>query len=391
MSEVQFERAKLDDLDDIMDFVDFVFSHDSAPHDFMALLPKLYKHEYFMEGIHYLARENGKIKAAAGAYPMKMEFSGGPSLPGRGIGMVSVHPRSRSKGYMKKIMNMALEDMRKEKIVFSCLGGQRQRYEYFGYAPVGSNYFFSVHEANINHTLGKEWKSNLNVKIVNAQDGAILDKIMEIHEAKSVRFYRSRDRLFDILTSWNSMLFAFTEGEHFKGYFICRPGPRDIVEINLNDPSRLCEAIGVFLRYRKQKYNQDSVTVVSGPQEEEKICLLSQFAEHCRQGTAYQFNVLDIKRLVDPLMKFKAKQRVLPEGSFILKINGSQTYELTFKGGEAGICESTSQPDLILDHLEAIRFFFSPLSTIINPKIKENAFLMSLLPLPLFFENLDGI
>jgi len=50
----------------------------------MSLLPKLYTREYFMEGVHYLVREGGKIKAAVGAYPLKIEFSGGLSIPGRG-------------------------------------------------------------------------------------------------------------------------------------------------------------------------------------------------------------------------------------------------------------------------------------------------------------------
>ena len=390
MSEAEFERANLEDLDDIMDFVDFVFSHSDAPHDFMGLLPKLYRPGYFMEGIHYLAREKGKIKAAVGAYPMKMEFSAGPALPGRGIGMVSVHPRSRSKGYMKALMNMALEDMKNDGMVFSCLGGQRQRYEYFGYAPAGTNYHFSVQEPNITHTLGREWKSSLKIKIVNAGDKNILDSIMEMHEAKGIRFYRSRDRLFDILTSWNSILFALTEGEGFEGYFVFRPGPQDIVEINLRNPSRICEAIGLLLLYQKEKDNGDQVQVVAGSHEEEKVNLLSRFAESYRQGTAYQFNVLDFMRLVDPLMKFRAKQRVLAEGSFIVKIEGA-TYELSYRGGEAGINKSSSPSQLSLDPLEAVSFFFSPVSAIINPQIGENVFLQSLLPLPLFFERMDGI
>ena len=393
MSEVYFERAKLEDLDDIMDFSDFVFSHNSNPHDFMSLHPKLYKIENFMEGIHYLAREKGKIKAAAGAYPMKMEFSGGPSLPGRGIGMVCVHPRSRSKGYMKEIMNMALEDMKKDNMVFSCLGGQRQRYEYFNYSAAGANYYFFVQEANINHTLGREWKNSLHINIINSKDKNILDNIMELHEAKDARFYRSRDKLYDILTSWNSILFAITEENRFEGYFVCRADLRDIVEINLKNPSRICEAIGLLLRYRKEKNNQNSIHVIAGSHEEEKVMLLSRFAESCRQGTAYQFNVLDFKRFVEPLMKLKAKQRTLAEGSFILKINGPSdtVYELSSHGTNVEIKESNSPPGLILDPLEAVKFFFSPLSAILYPKIRESVFLQSLLPLPLFFENMDGV
>jgi predicted acetyltransferase len=358
--------------------------------DFTVMLPKLYKREYFMDSIHYLAREGGKIKAVVGAFPLKIEFSGGTSVPGRGIGSVSVHPRSRSKGYMKALMNMALEEMKSDGMVFSCLGGQRQRYEYFGFTPAGTNYNFTVQEANITHTLGKEWKSDLSLKNVNAGDKEILARIMELHESKIARYFRGRDRFFDILSSWHSKIFAFTEGEKFEGYFFCRADHRGIVEINLKNPSRICEAIGV---YRKEMNNYDSVRVAAGPHEAEKVTILSQFAERCHQSPAYQFNVLDFKRFVGPFLKIKSQQQIIAEGSFVLKINGPAggTYELSSRSGEAEIRETASAPDLVLDPLEATRFFFSPVSAITNQKIRERIFLQSLLPLPLFFENIDGI
>ena len=395
MSEVQFDRARLEDCDDVIDFGDFVFSKAHVPHDFLGLLPKLYKREYFMEGIHYLARENEKIVAAVGAYPMKLEFSGGPSLPGRGIGMVSVHPRSRSKGYMKALMNMALEDMKKDGMVFSCLGGQRQRYEYFGYTPVGNTYAFTARESNFRHAMGREWNTSLSLRAVKAEDKSILDRIQALHEAKSIRYYRSRDKLFDILSSWNAKVFAFFEGEHFKGYLVSKLASNDIVEINLEHPSRLCEAIGLFSRTLHEKSGQDSIMIFAGPHEEERITTLSKFAERCSQTSAYQFNVFNIKALVEPFVKFKAAQQALADGSFVLSIKGQSkdqsNLQLSVRGGEIKVSESSSPPDLSLDPMEAVNFFFSPLSTITNPKIRESVFLQSLLPLPLFFENIDGI
>ena len=393
MNEAQFGRARLEDYDDVLDFIEFVFSQSHNPHDFLAMLPKLYKREYFMDGIHYLAREGERIKAVVGAFPLKIEFAGGPSLPGRGIGMVSVHPRARSKGYMKTLMNMALDDMKKDGMVFSCLGGQRQRYEYFGYTPAGNTYVFTVRDANIRHTLGKDWNTRLVVKPVNAGDKTVLDSIQTLHEAKCVRLFRSRDRLFDILSSWSANIFAFFEGDNFEGYLINRAGSSDIVEINLVHPSRMCEAIALFLRTMKEKRGQDSLTVLAGPHEAEKVTILSQFAESCHQGSAYHFNVLDFKALVEPFLKFKAQQRTLAEGSFVLKINGApgDCLQLTVRGGKAEISETSAAPDLSLDPLEATRFFFSPVSGITNPAIGEKVFLQSLLPLPLFYEKMDGV
>jgi predicted N-acetyltransferase YhbS len=398
MSEAQFEKAKQEDLEDVIDFAEFVFSHNSASTDFMDLLPKLYKPEYFMESIHYLVREGGKIKAVVGAYPLKIDFSEGISIPGRGIGMVSVHPRSRSKGYMKALMNTALEDMKKDGMVFSCLGGLRHRYEYFGFSPAGIMYSFSFDEHNITHTLGKEWKTNLNLKIVNAGDKNILDCIMELHEVKRARYYRCRDRFFDILSSWKSIVFALMEEGRFAGYIISGPDLRDITEINLKDPSRMGEAIGLLLRHRKGMNSNGAIQIIAGPHEREKVTFLSRFAEQWRISRAFQFCIFDFKRFVEPFLKIRAEQRILAEGSFVLKIEGPSggTYELSSHEGKAEINEISSRqtpcsPDLTLDPLEAIRFLFSPVLAAAYPAIGKSIFLQSLLPLPLFFENTDGI
>jgi predicted N-acetyltransferase YhbS len=391
MSEAQIEKAKPEDFDDVIDFAEFVFSHARASTDFTSILPKLYKREYFMEAVHYLAREEGRIKAVVGAYPLKIEFSGGISIPGRGIGMVSVHPRSRSKGFMTSLMTAALEDMKNEGAVFSCLGGRRQRYEYFGFSPAGIYYSFSVNEHNITHTLGKEWKSSLKLKIINAGDKNILTCIMELHKAKIARYFRREDRFFDILSSWNSVVFAVMDGDSFEGYFICKPGLRDVEEINMKDPLRMCEAIGLLLRYRRELNNKDAVQIAAGPHEIEKIAALSVFAEHFRVSEAYQYCVFDFKRFVDPFLKIRAKQRILAEGSLALKIEGAGTYELSYQGGKAEINDTINPPALTLDPLEAVRFFFSPFSDAMIPKIRESVFLQSLLPLPLFFESADGI
>ncbi|MCL2833770.1 MAG: GNAT family N-acetyltransferase [Treponema sp.] len=391
MDEIIYEKAKLQDRDDCMDFTNFVFSHAHVPHDFVKLLPKLYRAEYFMDGIHYIAREGDRIKALVGSYPLKYQFAGGTELPGMGIGAVSVHPRSRSKGYMKTLMDTAVEDMKKNGMTFSCLGGQRQRYEYFGYTPAGSGYYFTVREPNIRHTLGGDWKTDLVLKSVKASDSAILDKIQSLHTAKKARLYRSRDRLFDILSSWNAEIFAVMAGASPAGYLVCRPGTYDVVEINLDDFSRVNEVLGLLLRRRREYGGQEIVTVFAGPHETEKAAAISRFAESWRQNSAYQFNILDFKHFTEPFLELRAGQRRIPDGSFSFKIEGGGTFAIICKNGKPAIDSTSAVPELTMDNLEATRFLFDPMTAALNPKIRETPFLQNLLPLPLFFENPDGI
>ena len=418
--EVKYETARPEDLDDVMDFGNYVFSHAHKPTDYPAILPKLYKREFFMDAIHYLAREDGKIKAAVGGYPLEMEFSlddqSGASLtlPGRGIGMVSVHPYSRSKGYMKELMKRALDDMRRDGIVFSCLSGRRQRYEYFGYTPVGCVYVFTCSEENIRHTLGPQWSAKigaapqdgqLSLRSVGPDDSALLDKIQAIHEAKPARIRRKRDRLYETLSSWSARVLAVMEGDRFIGYLVYKANRKEhsISEINLNDLSRLPEALGIFLRNGRAVGMEGSVEVSAAPHELGKIAALSRFAEDYTGNWAYHFQVFDYKRFVEPFMVLKARDQALADGSCVLRIEDSPPLLLSVTGGIPSVTEQlsttqlptaqlpTATAEVSLSRLDALHFLFSPLAAGVFPAIGKSVFLRSLLPLPLFFENADGV
>lgn len=150
MSELYIGRGNTELFDDYMDFLNYVFGFDGRENDFKKLLPKLYKKEYDPASKSYLVMENQKIKAAVGVYENEISVCG-MKLHGAGVGNVAVHPYESSKGYMKKLMHMAVEDMKKAKIDYTVLGGQRQRYNYFSYENAGVGYRFRITEANMRH------------------------------------------------------------------------------------------------------------------------------------------------------------------------------------------------------------------------------------------------
>ena len=400
--DTQFMKAGPEDYDEVIDLGNYVFSHAHGRHDFPSELPKLYKPEYFMDGIHYMAREGNKFTAIIGAYPLELEMDGFPSLPGRGIGMVSVHPYRRRKGYMTELMKAALEDMKKDGMVFSCLGGQRQRYEAFGYEPAGTAYTFSFNEDNIRHTIGAQRSAGLSLRPIQSGDISFLDEIQALHNAKPIRMLRRRDRLFDILYSMNAKALAVTEGGRFVGYIICRgEDMREISEINANDLSRLPEILGLYLRENSGK--RDSVNVLAGPHEGEKIAALSRFAEEVTVNHAYQFVVFDYPRFIEPFLKLRERERKLADGSLVLDISGGPRLRLAVTRGIASVAKIAEerpqeartggepQPELRLKDREAVRLLFSPMAAETMPAIRNSVFLQSLLPLPLFFETADTI
>ena len=98
------------ELPEILDFINMVFSMHRVPHNFRTLLPKLYGTDCQTEWCHYLAKEDGQIRAVVCVLPIILEHSG-HTITCATVGSVSVHPYSRGKGYMKQLMAMAADDM----------------------------------------------------------------------------------------------------------------------------------------------------------------------------------------------------------------------------------------------------------------------------------------
>ncbi|GHT65355.1 hypothetical protein FACS1894110_07030 [Spirochaetia bacterium] len=390
MSSIQYVKASPADYDEVIDFGNYVFSASRSPHDFPAMLPKLYRREYFPEGIHYLAREEGKIRAAIGAYPLSLHICD-DTLPGRGIGMVSVHPYARSRGYMRTLMGLALEDMRRDGIVFSCLGGQRQRYEYFGYTSAGTQPVFECRKANIRHILGRDFVSGFSLRPISAGDTGLLDEMYRLHEAKTARVERRWEKFFDILSSWNGRIYAVLKGEAFFGYLVYYPEPGEVGEINLIDNSRSAEVIGLLLDLQGKTNDRDRVSVMAQPHETDKLAALSRFAEEGQFRSAYSFNIFDYPRFLSALLKLKCRDQNVPDGSWTVRIEGQETLCIAVSRGSPSVSKTNAGPAATLSHPEAMEFFFSFTAPLVSPIIRGNPFLQSLLPLPLSFELADGV
>jgi predicted N-acetyltransferase YhbS len=395
--ETQYGLAEAGDYEDLIDFCNYVFSHAHEPTDFPALLPKLYRREYFTQGRHYTARENGRIRAVVGAYPLCLNVLGTP-LPGRGIGMVSVHPYTRSRGYMRTLMEMALADMRRDGIVFSCLGGLRQRYEYFGFTPSGQRLVFECRRTNIRHAPGKDSPPAFSLRPLKEGDGE-LDDIYRFHQSKAARFERDREKLFDILSSWKNRVFALSDKNGFAGYLVYNSAGNTIAEINLAEPARVLPAIGCFLNYLGKINDWDQVSVAVQPWETEKLEALSAFAENCRISTAYSFAVFDWQSLIFALLRLKAGSgQTLPDGEAFFRIVPANSaagtpdscFRIAVQQGRPRVSPETGEEALVLDPLRAARLFFSP-SPWASPTLLNDPFLRGILPLPLFFESPDGV
>lgn len=373
--------------DDYMDFINYVFGFNGTTSDFYKLLPKLYKPEFNPAASSYVTLENDKIKAVVGAYDIELETEDGDKLLCRGLGNVAVHPFSRSKGYMRKLMEMSIEDMIADGVDFSALGGRRQRYNYFSYERGGKTHIFSFNEDNMRHTFGKVREHRFEIKKVCANDNAALDAIADLCSKLPLRAIRERAKLFDILSSWAAKVYAAYNGDEFVGYAVIKNKDSVTEILTVNDEDLAHMLVCLYDAVKKE----GNLSVSIPPFLTKNLETLFSFCERVTLHTNEMYSVFNYKKVCAALLKLKAKYDVLPDGEVVIEIDGRAKKErLLFKveNGNTLVEDTDREPDAYLSHLEAENIIFAHISFARRrmPAVAQNWF-----PLPLWVFSADMV
>lgn len=375
---VEYLKATESDFDELVDFSNYVFSHDGGKTDFPSLLPKLYKKEYQTMESHYIVKENGKIKAVVGAFPMELNVLGN-TLKVSGIGTVCVHPYARGCGYMKQLMNMALEDMKKEGIHLSCLGGKRQRYEHFGYTFCGQKVYFTVNNENVRHRLGYYVSEGIVFKEVTND----MDQAYELYNKAKFKFTRDKSGFLDWLKSWNFNVYFVYDGDCFIGYVVVNKENTYISELVVKNDNDFMRVLATYIDNNKPNFMNFELPVW----EKHKIKELTKVAEDVSLHTAYQFNVLNYESVIEELLSFKATYTQLMDGQLSVEILDYGMFVISVVNGEVEVSKFEGECEIRLSHLEAMQVFFSPFSSYLI----DDARICSWFPAPLFISTQDKV
>lgn len=121
----------------------------ATPGTFERLYPHLYRPTpELCASAHVLERE-GEIVSHVGLFPIDAVVYGMP-IPIGGIGAVATAPSERGKGYMSKLLYHVIDVMRAQGYVLSWLGGDRQRYNTFGWEQAGVVYELTFSRRSLN-------------------------------------------------------------------------------------------------------------------------------------------------------------------------------------------------------------------------------------------------
>lgn len=384
---VEIRRSRTDDLGAILELADSVFYDDKGqPEDFAALLPKLYGEDADCTDNHWLLFEDGRLQSLVLVQTMEYQAVG-LKLPIAAIGTVSVSKEARGKGYMKLLMDQAVQELDEQGIVFTALGGQRQRYAYWGFEPCGLHVSYSISEANIRHAYGTDQRDTLTFKPM--EPGSPEEEIaFQMYNTKSVRMNREKRTFYDILSSWRATpLCCFAEGEQAGYAVIKQEGNRvKILELVLSDSvSARVFLQGIFKEFGLSGCN------ISLPLYEQK--LIRQLEAICEQETLvnnYNYRIHDWKTLLDSFLKVKATYQKLQDGCLSLEIT-SETgagarINICIKQGIVTVTDGEGEADVHFSESAAARvlFYDSKVAEALPDAVPAGWF-----PLPLYMAEQD--
>ncbi|MBR0462966.1 MAG: GNAT family N-acetyltransferase [Clostridia bacterium] len=374
MSDIRYTTGTAANWPDIIDFANYVFSQAHRPHDFKTLLPGVYgRSDPEVPGWHFIAvTGDGHIRALVADKPQIMTYAG-KTLKAGCVGTVSVHPYARSEGHMKRLMSDMISDAQNKNYDMLILGGQRQRYNYFGFEKAGYQYSYNITRTNVRHALGDVDPSGIRFFEIQREDHDIISYTNSLSGRLPVHGNRPADKYYDIMHNWSSA-FRWIEVDGRRAGYIVGDG----LEIVLEDESDLKRVIKALLKDDSLR----QLEITCAPHEKERMTGLSEFAESTTIGGVEMVRVLNWKNVIETLLHYKSTFTTLEDGEFTLSIDDMPSLTITVENGNAAVRELDREPDLVCSHMMAQRNLFG-LEGFVRP-VYKNYF-----PLPFYISSVD--
>ncbi len=345
---------------EFMNLIDLTFGFETPETQFLGLLPKLYRPECRPQDSNYVVCEDGVPVAAVGAYDHAVTVMG-RRIPCRGIGNVAVHPEHRSKGYMKMTMEAALDDMVRDGIAISTLGGRRQRYQYFSYDKCGPCHTFAITADNLRHTYGS-LDAPLAIREITDPSDPMLRDLKALSDAGLFAPERTQEAFLDIARTWHAVLYAVHDGDRPVGYAIVEPNGF-VTEIRTARP----EDFMPLLRTVFATLERGSITVRLPAYETAYLAALVPIAEGVQTGCSMSYSVLHYAPVLDAFLALKSTYVTLADGTLSLLIHGrarDERLRITVRAHTPMVeaLPEDAPVDRELTHLEALHLLFAPFS-----------------------------
>jgi len=219
--------AEPKDYEEIQRFLEDAYGH--SYNYFPNAYPTVWRKETTDYRHTYLIREEKKIVSLVRLFPLDL-ILGPISVKAAGIGGVASSPSARGKGYMNQLMKYAAARMKEEGFPISVLGGDRHRYQAFGYENAGKTLNLTITQRGFR-------KAGLKSIIPERYQGEkdLLTKIITSYENHPYRKVRTKEEYVSLYQKPGLLLFCADNGCDF-GYLVLsdKSGRNSCVEFGGN-------------------------------------------------------------------------------------------------------------------------------------------------------------
>ncbi len=363
---------------------DVFFSDDEGGRDFLNLLPKIYHDEYRPAYNNFVVQDKtGEMRAAIGAFDIELDVCG-EDIKACCIGNVAVGKSYRSKGYMVDLMKMAVDDMHERGIDLALLGGQRQRYGYFGFEAAGVSYKFHFNKQNAKHLYGRE-ESLLRAVKLEENDLEAIEKISGLYTKNVIHAKRPLKDFYRILKSWRHIPYVLYDGDDFAGYFLINEEYNWVCENSVTKPEYYKEMVLAALEVSKKH----GISFNAAPFEAEKLRFFNVNSEGLDICGCESILIYNFKKVIGAYLKAKASYARLTDGELTVLIHGQygdEKLKISIKDNAPSVEVFDGEAEYEFTHHEATRAFFS---NFISDRERLSAVIQQWFPLPAFIYSAD--
>jgi len=129
--------VRADEWEEFQRFLERSYGHSKG--FFTRYYPHIYRTDEEALSSFFVLEKDGRIVSHVGLFPLECVALGCKLTVG-GIGGVATLPEERGKGYMSRLLRHVIGQMKERKYPLSALGGDRQRYNPFGWDLAGMKY-----------------------------------------------------------------------------------------------------------------------------------------------------------------------------------------------------------------------------------------------------------
>jgi predicted N-acetyltransferase YhbS len=377
-------RLRAADFEEGLDFLNLVFSGYS-PTDFAKLLPVLYRPTDQHMGCNYAIRQQGRIRAVVGLFPL--QWQAGPALlKVAGIGGVSTHPNYRNGNLMKRLMQHCVAQMKAEGYHLSWLGGQRQRYLYHGYEKCGVGVSMSLSRSNLKHCFAGE--PRLRFEPLAAGDQARLDRARALHDAQPSRARRVPGDFHLHCVSWHHRPHAALDHSgRMVGYLVANAKGDAVTELVAESDEAAVEMARCWAARGDQGINIDLNPAAPGP-----IRRLGQVCEGMNTHASGNWQFFAWEEVLGALLHLRRGMGPLPAGRVVVGVEGYGQLALEVEGEHARASRTEEEPAVRGAAPLMLRLLCGPLPPSQVAALPAAASLLEAwCPLPLCWARQDGV